>query len=131
MFDVTFFRDDLVTIIHPAGKRVSKKLLDGKNVIFVWGELMSPHFIAGLLGSARPYTPAHVNGFERRPYKDFYTLVPRAGAVAQGVLLLGLSAADMKKLDAFEQRGVVMRRTTAPVVVGQKKRRAYINLKIK
>jgi hypothetical protein len=120
-----------VTVIHPADRRVSKKLLGGKNAIFVWGELMDPRFIAGLLGGPRPYAPAHVSGFERRPHGDFFTLASRAGAVSPGVVLLGLSASDVKKLDAFEQCGVAMRRTTAPVAIGQINREAFIYLKIK
>ena len=62
MFDVTFFRDDLVTVIHPKGSRVTKRLLDDPRATFVWGELMSPHFIKKLLGHYTPYAAAELRG---------------------------------------------------------------------
>ena len=129
MFNVTFFTDELITVIHLGEKKVTKKLLDHPNATFVWGELMNPHFIGKLLGSPRPYAPAHVRGFTRRPTKEFFNVARNPGGVAPGVLLLGLSNADVKKLNAFEQLGVKMERREIDVFIGQRKRTAFIYLK--
>jgi hypothetical protein len=118
MFDTTFFRDDLVTIVHPAGMKVTKKLLGDPRATFVWGELMNPHFINGLLGHYVPFAIAQLHGYERRRTKTFFKAVPKKGALMQGVVLLGLSAKDVEKLNEFEQAGVVMRRASGLVSIG-------------
>jgi len=129
MFDTTFFREDLVTVVHKKGLRVTKKLLEDPNATFVWGELMDPYFIYGLLGHYVAFAPAVLPGFERRRTKEFFNAVKKPGASMQGAVLLGLSAVDVKKLNEFEKVGVVMRRTSAVVLTGHFRRRTALYLK--
>jgi len=129
MFDTTFFRDDLAMVVHPAGMKATKRLLLDPRATFVWGELMNPHFIHGLLGRYVAFAPARLHGYERRRTKSFFDAVPKKGATVQGVVLLGLSAADVAKLNEFERVGVVMRRTSGNVSIGHFSRRAALYLK--
>ena len=131
MFQSTFFRDELITVIHPAKRKVTKKILDGANATFVWGELMDPHFIRNLLGEAKPFASAHVRGMVRRPTRKFFNVTRNESGVVPGVVLLGLTSSDIKKLNEFERVGEVMERHQTQVVMGQRIRTAYIYLKKK
>jgi len=129
MSEIEFYKEILVTIVRPAGKKVSRKMLDDPNATFVWGELMNPHFIEKLLGSPRAYSPAVARGFIRKPTKTFFDAVRNPSGAMQGVVLLGLSKKDVDKLNEFEQVGKVMERHTTEVSIGQMKRKTYIYLK--
>ena len=129
MFDTTFFKDDLVTVIHPEGMKIKKSILDDPNATFVWGELMDPHFIRNLLGHYAPFAIAVLHCYERRRTKVFFKAVARPGATMQGVVLLGLSGRDVEKLNEFEKVGVVMRRATGRVTIGHYARRTALYLK--
>jgi len=130
MFDTTFFRDDLVIVIHEKHKRINKNLLEDSRAVFVWGELMDPHFIHGLLGHFLPFAPAYLKGFRRHRTKEFFNITKKAGGVVQGVVLLGLSKDDERKLNDFEQEGVAMRRTSGMVSMGHFTRRTAMYVKI-
>ena len=131
MFETTFFKDVLATVIHRKGARASADLLDDPNATFVWGALMDPHFVRNLLGHYASFSPAVLKGFERKRTIEFFDMTPKLGSATQGVVLLGLSDEDVKKLDEFERVGDVMRKTTAVVRIGHKNRKVKLYLKIR
>ena len=131
MFQVTFFPDELITVVHPEGKKVTRKLLEHPNATFVWGRLMDPFFIAGLLGAPRPFAPAHVSGLTRKPTREFFDVSPSRNEVVPGVVLFGLTNADMKKLNTFERTGQAMERHVVQVTMGQIKREVFMYLRKK
>jgi gamma-glutamylcyclotransferase (GGCT)/AIG2-like uncharacterized protein YtfP len=72
--------------------------------LFAYGTLMLPALVQALLGRRVHARPARLEGFARyrmrgRPYPG---IVAMPGAATQGVLIEGLTPADVRRLDAFE-----------------------------
>ncbi len=130
-FGVKWFEDCLLDIVHPASRRVTRAILNDPNATFVWGKLMSPHFIAKLLGAPAVFCPAEIRGYERVKTKEFFALRKKPGATVQGVVLLGLKAADVAKLNEFERIPEVMERRRIEVAMGEMKREVYFYIKAK
>ncbi len=131
MLDATFFKHELATVFHAAGKKVAPEILDDPDAVFVWGELMSHKFVKGIIGRTPCFAPATAVGFARRRTPDFFSMAEKPGACVHGVVLLGLTTGETAALDNFESLGTVMRKSTATVLIGQKKRKTRIYLKIK
>jgi hypothetical protein len=131
MLDATFFKNDLAAVFHAAGKKVAPDILDDPCAVFVWGELMSHEFVKGIIGRTPCFAPATALGYARRRTPDFFAMTEKQGACVQGVVLLGLTASETAALDKFESLGTVMRKSTTTVLIGQKKRKTRIYLKIK
>ncbi|GMG83765.1 hypothetical protein LNKW23_29790 [Paralimibaculum aggregatum] len=86
--------------------------------IFFYGSLRDRELIEIVLGRAvapADLAPARAAGFATRRARgeDYPMLVPEAGAVAEGVLLSGLSAADLERLAYFEEAEYAL----APITV--------------
>jgi hypothetical protein len=88
MFRVTWFEEYLLDVVHPEGRRMTRQILEDPKATFVWGKLMSPHFIKKLLGHSLPFCPAEIQGYARVPSGDFYALKKKKGATTHGVVLL-------------------------------------------
>ena len=129
MFQVTWYEDILLHVVSPEGKRITRKILDDPRATFVWGKLISPHFIKKLLGHSLPYCHAQIQGYVRVPSGDFFALRKRQGGTVQGVVLLGLSDEDVAGLNRFEQIPHVMERRRIPVNMGTMKRTTFFYIK--
>jgi hypothetical protein len=129
MFRVTWFEEVLLDVVHPEGRRVTRQILEDPKATFVWGKLMSPHFIGKLLGRPLPFCPAEIKGYARVPSGDFYALKKKRGATTQGVVLLGLSEKDVAGLNAYEQVPHVMERRRTTVTMGTVKRRTFFYIR--
>jgi len=129
MFRVTWFEDSLLHLVHPEEKRITRKVLEDPRATFVWGKLISPHFIKKLLGHSLPYCPAEIQGYVRVPSGDFFALKKKRGGTVQGVVLLGLSDDDVAGLNEFEQIPHVMVRRRIMVSLGTLKRRTFFYIK--
>ena len=129
MFRVTWFEEYLLEVVHPEGRRVAREILEDPRATFVWGKLMSPHFIRKLLGHSLPFCPAEIQGYARVPSGDFYALRKKIGATTQGVVLLGLSEKDVAGLNEYEQIPHVMERRRRMVTMGTLKRQTFFYIK--
>ncbi|WP_306365105.1 gamma-glutamylcyclotransferase family protein [Nocardia sp. CC227C] len=72
--------------------------------LFVYGTLTFPEVLVELLGRAPRLDPARVSGRRAAelPGRVYPGLVTAAGAVTRGAVLRGLTAAEWRVLDAFE-----------------------------
>ncbi len=129
MYKVTWFEDCLLDVVHPAGRRIGREILDDPNATFVWGKLMDPAFIKQLTGRPAPFCAAEIRGYARVPTRDFYALRHRKGATTQGVVLLGLTDKEVAALNEFEQIPHVMERRRIEVVMGNMRRKVFFYIK--
>jgi hypothetical protein len=129
MFKVAWFEDCLLDVIHPADRKVTRKILDGPNATFVWGKLMDPRFIAKQIGRPAAFCAAEISGYKRVKTPEFYALQKKAGATTQGVVLLGLTDEEVAALNAFEQSPEIMERRRIEVAMGNMKRKVYFYIK--
>ncbi len=86
--------------------------------LFVYGTLLFPEILEALLGFVPAGSPAELAGYHRyciydgphpRPYPAIY---PAAGHTVEGLLLRGLSGAQMAVLDAYEDEDYVRKPCT-------------------
>ena len=75
--------------------------------LFVYGSLMSPRVLAYVIGHPHPHTaPASLSGFHRFAIRSrTYPALCRSSnekELVKGVLVMGLSESDIRKLDDFE-----------------------------
>ena len=89
-------------------------------LVFVYGTLCDPELRAAVLGRvlappqvAAAVVPGHCAVLW--PGRTYPGLVRRPGGIAEGLLLLGLSAADVERLDVYE--GPEYRRVLLPAIV--------------
>ena len=133
MFEVRWFDDHCTLVHHPPGLRITEADIASKDLLFVWGFLMDPAFIRGLLGRHVPFGPAMLPGYRRKPIPEGKTkgfeLVRAPGCAVQGVVLLRLKAGDMRKLDDFEEAPAVMQQRTVRIRVGDLERKARIYMR--
>ncbi|MGB0713955.1 MAG: gamma-glutamylcyclotransferase family protein [Gammaproteobacteria bacterium] len=87
--------------------------------LFVYGTLMSPRIVAGVLGHpAGPGERARLAGFRRYAVAGevYPAVVAEAGGEVHGLLLSPVTPADLRRLDAFE--GAMYTREMAWVETG-------------
>ncbi len=72
--------------------------------LFVYGTLKDETLRARLLGRRVRALPARLRGFAVRAVRDadYPALVPARGGVVRGLLLTGLDAGDLARLDRYE-----------------------------
>jgi gamma-glutamylcyclotransferase (GGCT)/AIG2-like uncharacterized protein YtfP len=75
--------------------------------LFVYGTLLFPDLVRALIGRVPECTAASVAGWRAAalPGRAYPGLVRAAGATAGGLLLTGLTAAEWRVIDAFENGG--------------------------
>ncbi len=131
MYEVTLIKEIFAVVIHGEGGFVDPR--DSKERVFVCGSLMSPAFVAGLVGHEIAMSPAVAEGFSRgwgeSEGKKFHFLYKNPGGMTPGVILLGLSAEDIARLEEFEQAPKVRMRAELEVVCGDLRLPAHTYLK--
>lgn len=72
--------------------------------LFVYGELCKPAVLIAQLGRIPPMRPAILHGYRRHKNMDTgsYRAVPGTSSKIAGLLIDGLTAADLERLDVFE-----------------------------
>ena len=90
--------------------------------LFVYGTLTDPERVTALTGKQFERVDATLSGFERVNSPLGYPFIlPRAGAIVRGVLLLNIDLVSLVQLDAYEAEGDLYRRQGVVVeVVGQR-----------
>jgi hypothetical protein len=120
MYGVTLIKEIFSVVIHGEGKFIDPR--NSESRVFVCGSLMDPAFTAGLVGHEIAMAPAVAEGFSRgwgeADDKKFHFLREDAGGMVPGMSLLGLSAADIAKLEEFEQAPAVRRRADIEIIIG-------------
>ena len=133
MFKSKWLAEHCAVVFHPDGVRITAVDLATKDLLFVWGDLMDPEFLKGLLGRYVPFGPAILPGFRRERVRSGgkwgYRLIPDSKGAMQGVVLLRLRKKDLAILDAFEEAPEVMVQTTAQVRIGDFVREAGIYMR--
>ena len=90
--------------------------------LFVYGTLTDPERVTALTGRQFERVDAKLSGFERVNSPLGYPFIlPRAGAIVRGVLLLNIDLVSLVQLDAYEAEGDLYRRQGVVVeVVGRR-----------
>jgi hypothetical protein len=130
MFQASFFPSSGFLIIHPPDHPVKSDDVFEHELLFVWGELMNPHFVREIIGRFIPFAIAVLEDFTRKTEKigDHYSfsLIPQTGSLMQGVILIGLTDEDFDALDRFERCPVHMIRKKVEIKVGDMPRIAQM-----
>ena len=120
MFEITLVKEIFAIVAHPPGGFVDPRECERR--VFVCGSLMEPKFLANLLGHEAAMAPAlargHIRGWGETDGKKFHFLRADPGGTVHGVVLLGLSDADMEKLEQFERVPEVRRRADIEAAIG-------------
>ena len=131
MYGVTLIKEIFAVVIHGEGKFIDPRESGAR--VFVCGSLMDPAFVAGLLGHEVAMSPAVARGFSRgwgeAEGKKFHFLQEDPEGMVPGVALLGLSAADIAKLEEFEQVPAVRRRAELEIIIGDVRLSGHTYLK--
>jgi gamma-glutamylcyclotransferase (GGCT)/AIG2-like uncharacterized protein YtfP len=84
--------------------------------LFVYGTLTDPERVTALTGKQFERLDARLSGFEQVNSPLGYPFIlPRPGAMVQGILLLNIDLASLVQLDAYEAEGELYRRQTIVV----------------
>ena len=90
--------------------------------LFVYGTLTDPERVTALTGKQFERVDATLNGFERVNSPLGYPFIlPRAGAIVRGVLLLNIDPVSLVQLDAYEAEGDLYRRQVVVVEVADRR----------
>ncbi len=84
------------------------------SILFVYGTLLDAAHRAQAIGREVATIPATIRGHERGRNQHFY-LRKRAGSETQGLVLLGLTAAELALLDHYEEVPVLYTRERVEV----------------
>jgi len=84
-------------------------------LLFVYGTLVQPAMRVRLLGRPIEAVVARLPGFERGRRKHFF-IVAKVGAMTEGMMLYGLTEADFRILDEYEEVPRLYSRERAEVV---------------
>jgi hypothetical protein len=128
MSKITFFPEQYAWVAHPAEVNVSLDDVTEGEAVFVSGKLMDPEFVRGITGHYIPFGAAVARNYTRgergRGAKKTLVLEHRPGGAVLGAILLKLTDADIRALDAFEQVPKIRRKTEIRVSVGACERMA-------
>lgn len=132
MFSVRFFPSNCVTIFYPPERPVDAGELFAEHLVFVWDGLLDPAAVRALLGRPVPFAPAVLPGFARngrrkREEWDF-DLTAQDEAHTAGVVLIGVTDAELELLDDFEQAPIHRLRQKGTVRIGDLERVAEVYL---
>jgi hypothetical protein len=120
MYQVTLVKEIFVVVVHGEGGFVDPR--ESESRVFVCGSLMDPAFVAGMVGHEVAIAPAVAKGFIRSwgeaDGKKFHFLRRGPEGMVPGVILLGLSEADILNIEEFEQAPRIRCREDITVVVG-------------
>jgi gamma-glutamylcyclotransferase (GGCT)/AIG2-like uncharacterized protein YtfP len=97
------------------------------DALFVYGSLLAEAKRIEILGHCVEVIDARLDGFERRRARYFY-IEPTAGAVTAGMIMLGLTEEDWRRLDAYEDLPDLYTREEIEVVTADRRRRCWVYL---
>lgn len=90
--------------------------------LFVYGTLTDPERVTALTGKQFERVDAKLSGFERVNSPLGYPFIlPRAGVIVRGVLLLNIDLVSLVQLDAYEAEGDLYRRQVVVVEVADRR----------
>jgi len=122
VYNIRYEDETFAVWLEPEDNRVS--LWDEKEPIFVCGKLMEPSFISAIIGREPPMAPAVAlncrrawQDHEGKPY--IFLMKSETGFVA-GMALLGISTAERKKLDQFEEIESVRKVESVRLQIGER-----------
>ena len=122
MYRICYEDETFAVWLTPEGTDVS--LWDEKEAIFVCGKLMAPEFIASVIGRQPAMAPAVAlnctrqwEDYEGKPY--IFLKESDRGFVA-GMALLGITAEERARLDAFEEIESVRKVAPVRLQIGEK-----------
>jgi gamma-glutamylcyclotransferase (GGCT)/AIG2-like uncharacterized protein YtfP len=72
------------------------------DALFVYGSLLQEAKRVEILGHRVEVIEARLVGFERRRAR-YYFITPAEGATTDGMIMLGLTGEDWRRLDAYEE----------------------------
>jgi gamma-glutamylcyclotransferase (GGCT)/AIG2-like uncharacterized protein YtfP len=100
---------------------------DAKDALFVYGSLLEETKRLEILGHRVEVLDARLDGFERGRARYFY--ITRAeGAVTLGMVMLGLTDEDWRRLDAYEEVPTLYTRAEIAVVTSEGPLRCWVYL---
>ena len=134
MFAHVWVEETCGWIMAPPERIPGPEALRTAELTFVWGFLMDPEFIRGLVGRVIPFAPALIRGYRRETFlkdgKRGFRLIPQPEGVVMGVALVGPTQEEVAALDRFERVPEVMVKQRIEVTVGDLKREAGIYLAV-
>jgi hypothetical protein len=134
MFEHVWSEETLGWIIAPQGNLPSPEILKDADLYFVWGNLMNPAFVRGILGHSIPFAPAALKGYRREIFlkdgKREFLLIPSQMDVVMGVVLISPCKEDIIGLDRFEQVPKVNVKRRIEVMIGDLRREANIYMAV-
>jgi hypothetical protein len=105
MFHIRYEDETFAIWLEPEGRKIS--LWDEQNPIFVCGRLMEPKFLSSIIGREAAMAPAVALNcsrvWEEFNGKPYIFLKKSSEGFVPGMVLLGLSAEERKRLDQFEE----------------------------
>jgi hypothetical protein len=127
-------KETLSWIIAPQDRLPGPDILQKVELYFVWGFLMDPRFIQGLLKRVIPFAPAVLRGYRRESFiregKRGFRLTPSENGIVSGVVLIDPSDEEVAALDRFEQVPKVMVKRRVEVTIGDLVREANIYMAV-
>ncbi len=130
MFEHLWIEESCSWIVAPSDRLPRSGDLETSELYFVWGFLMDPRFIQGVVGRAIPLAPAVIRGYRRETFvlagERGFRLVPDEDGIVMGVVLVAPTQEDVAALDRFEQVPRVMVKQKIGVLVGDLVREASI-----
>jgi len=130
MFEHVWLEKTCNWIVAPKERVPGPDDLKKAELYFVWGFLMDPRFIQGVVGRVIPFAPAVIRGYRREAFVKNGTrgfrLVLCDKGIVMGVVLVAPSADEVAALDRFEQVPHVMVKQRIEVVIGDLVREANI-----
>ncbi len=97
------------------------------DALFVYGSLLEDATRERILGHRIEVIEARLNGFERRRARYYY-IVRAEGAETVGMVLLGLTVEDWRRLDAYEEVPRLYTREDVEVVTSDGPLRCWVYL---
>ena len=134
MFEYIWVKETLSWIIAPKDRLPGPEDLQKAELYFVWGFLMDPQFIQGLMKRVIPFAPAFIRGYCREAFvkegKRGFRLIPFETDIVMGVVLIAPSVEEVAVLDRFEQVPDVMVKRRIEVTIGDLVREANIYMAV-
>lgn len=130
MFQVTFFAQHGLNLVHPPEMQVSIDMLFEKELLFVWDGLQDPHVVKEVLGRAVPFAFASIENHSRQINHEWkekkFSLISSEDHTLSGLVLVGMSEEDFVILDQHHQTPIHRRRSKIKCSIGDLERVVHI-----